>query len=735
MSCHASSPFELFFGRFITQRPAIDGTFASATAAATNFFAWNGSGAPRPPREYRPSSSPSFTVASSFVPSASHSMDSAPWSNVPADEDIFSSPLKKVPVIDAPLAAICIRNGTSTPPAVTVASHMPPIDGVCAAAGWIVHAAAAMAAATSPFAVMRRLLTQKEKPGRRCRVRAWWLLSASGADQARDGAADVEPRRPEAAPAPRHEQRRQRSTSIRSSVAWFRAPGARPPGRRGTLGATAGGRPEPEAVQGGRRADEPDGDGHRQGRPPHHRPRQGGVRALRRRRASGGDAVHQRARADRARRPARHQRQHVRAAHRRRAHRGRSLSLHAARRAGRVLPRRLQPQGARAHRVDARARRSDRRARGAEAVGRHVDLRRDRGGDADRRAPPPGARRDRDHLGRRRHGEHGDAARRADGADAERRVRLRDRDRLARPAADQHARQPAGAARDHQRERRQHRDRPVVGRSRRGDGADRRGAEQPVHARLLVDARRRRQVPQHPRARGRERLPGARAQRLRGRRAIVDSVNCFVDNGRPMDAVDSVRAFNRFYTRHVGALGEHLLDSPYSLTEMRVLYELAHRDAASAADLAGELGLDAGYLSRILARFASRRLIARDPAPADARRTVIRLTPRGRAAFAPYERKTRDGVAAMLAGLSPRRRGALVDAMRTVRAQLDPSAAPPVRAYTLRTHRPGDLGWIVQMHGAIYAREYGYDPRFEAIVARIAADFLERFDPGRERCW
>jgi len=202
-----------------------------------------------------------------------------------------------------------------------------------------------------------------------------------------------------------------------------------------------------------------------------------------------------------------------------------------------------------------------------------------------------------------------------------------------------------------------------------------------------------------------------------------------------MDAVDSVRAFNRFYTRHVGALGEHLLDSPYSLTEMRVLYELAHRDAASAADLAGELGLDAGYLSRILARFASRRLIARDPAPADARRTVIRLTPRGRAAFAPYERKTRDGVAAMLAGLSPRRRGALVDAMRTVRAQLDPAAAPPVRAYTLRTHRPGDLGWIVQMHGAIYAREYGYDPRFEAIVARIAADFLERFDPARERCW
>ncbi len=202
-----------------------------------------------------------------------------------------------------------------------------------------------------------------------------------------------------------------------------------------------------------------------------------------------------------------------------------------------------------------------------------------------------------------------------------------------------------------------------------------------------------------------------------------------------MDAIDTVRAFNRFYTRHVGALGERLLDSPYSLTEMRVLYELAHRDGVAAADLTAVLGLDAGYLSRILARFQAQRLITRVGAAADARRALIRLTPQGRRAFAPWERKTRDGIADMLAALAPAARHDVVEAMQTLRRHLDPAAASPVRAYALRTHQPGDLGWIVRMHGVLYAREYGYDARFEAVVARIAADFLDHFDAARERCW
>lgn len=201
------------------------------------------------------------------------------------------------------------------------------------------------------------------------------------------------------------------------------------------------------------------------------------------------------------------------------------------------------------------------------------------------------------------------------------------------------------------------------------------------------------------------------------------------------DAVEAVRAFNRFYTRHVGALGERLLDSPFSLTEMRVLYELARRDSASASDLIAGLGLDAGYLSRILRRFESGRLIARTNAPGDARRALVRLTARGRSAFAPCEQRTRDDIAAMLGALAPRDRRDLLGAMRTLRRVLDPEGLRPAPAYRLRPHRAGDLGWIVQMHGRLYAQEWGYDARFEAAVARIAADFLDRFDPVRERCW
>jgi DNA-binding MarR family transcriptional regulator/GNAT superfamily N-acetyltransferase len=203
---------------------------------------------------------------------------------------------------------------------------------------------------------------------------------------------------------------------------------------------------------------------------------------------------------------------------------------------------------------------------------------------------------------------------------------------------------------------------------------------------------------------------------------------------RPLDAV---RAFNRFYTRQIGALGERLLDGPFTLTETRVLYELAHRDAPTATDVGRDLGLDAGYLSRILRRFAARGLITRTPSPTDRRHTLLRLSPRGRAAFAPLETRARDEASTMLKPLSPPQRQQVVDAMGTIERLLAPPGARPddEPPYILRPHQPGDMGWVVHRHGAIYAREWGYNDEFETLVARICADFLEHLDPSGERCW
>jgi DNA-binding MarR family transcriptional regulator/N-acetylglutamate synthase-like GNAT family acetyltransferase len=197
--------------------------------------------------------------------------------------------------------------------------------------------------------------------------------------------------------------------------------------------------------------------------------------------------------------------------------------------------------------------------------------------------------------------------------------------------------------------------------------------------------------------------------------------------------VAAVRAFNRFYTRQIGVLGDHLLGSPYSLTEMRVLYELASRTTTTATALGRDLGLDAGYLSRILARFARRNLITRAAAPHDARQTMLRLTARGRAAFKPLDARARQGIAAWLDPLPPAAQREVVDAMATIERRLANADAQP--ACTLRTHRAGDMGWVVHRHGVLYAREWGYDSSFEALVARIVADFLDRFDAERERCW
>jgi len=201
--------------------------------------------------------------------------------------------------------------------------------------------------------------------------------------------------------------------------------------------------------------------------------------------------------------------------------------------------------------------------------------------------------------------------------------------------------------------------------------------------------------------------------------------------------VDTVRAFNRFYTQQIGVLGEHLLESAFSLAEMRALYELAHRDALTASDLGRDLGLDAGYLSRILRRFETRGLIGRSPSAADGRQHVLRLTRKGRAAFEPLEARARDEVAALLGQLAGPEQRQVVDAMGTIARLLGAPRAEADRAapYLLRTHQPGDMGWIVHRHGAIYAREWGYNAEFEALVARICADFLDRFEPAGERCW
>jgi DNA-binding MarR family transcriptional regulator/GNAT superfamily N-acetyltransferase len=200
--------------------------------------------------------------------------------------------------------------------------------------------------------------------------------------------------------------------------------------------------------------------------------------------------------------------------------------------------------------------------------------------------------------------------------------------------------------------------------------------------------------------------------------------------------VDAVRAFNRFYTRHIGVLGERHLESPFSLTEMRVLYELAHRDAPAAAELGRDLGLDAGYLSRILRRFESRGFVGRRPSPADARQSLLHLTRKGRAAFTPLEARARDEVEALLQRVASADRHTVVDAMNTIERLLGAPRQDAVRApYMLRAHQPGDMGWVIHRHGALYAKEWGYNEEFEALVARICADFLDHFDPSGERCW
>lgn len=200
------------------------------------------------------------------------------------------------------------------------------------------------------------------------------------------------------------------------------------------------------------------------------------------------------------------------------------------------------------------------------------------------------------------------------------------------------------------------------------------------------------------------------------------------------DSVAAVRRFNRFYTRRIGVLQGGLLASPYSLTEVRVMYELAHRSKPTASELGNELGLDAGYLSRILRRFRKEGLIASAGSKDDARRTHLWLTDKGRRTFGPLERGTDKQVAAMLGMLPTTQQDRLVAAMRSVEALLDGEGGAAPR-FTLRKHRPGDMGWVISAHGSLYAQEFGWDESFEALVAEIAVGFIRKFNPERERCW
>jgi DNA-binding MarR family transcriptional regulator/GNAT superfamily N-acetyltransferase len=195
--------------------------------------------------------------------------------------------------------------------------------------------------------------------------------------------------------------------------------------------------------------------------------------------------------------------------------------------------------------------------------------------------------------------------------------------------------------------------------------------------------------------------------------------------------VSEVRAFSRFYTRVIGLLDRYL-DSPYSATEVRVLFELVHRDRCGVAELRADLGLDAGYLSRILTRFEGDGLATREPSPTDGRRQLARPTDRGREVFAALDERSSAEVGALLADVPESDRRRLVAAMTTIRRTLG-DAPPP--AYVLRPPCPGDLGWIVHRHGVRYAEECGFDTTFEALVAGVVADFGTGHDPEREAAW
>jgi DNA-binding MarR family transcriptional regulator/predicted N-acetyltransferase YhbS len=218
---------------------------------------------------------------------------------------------------------------------------------------------------------------------------------------------------------------------------------------------------------------------------------------------------------------------------------------------------------------------------------------------------------------------------------------------------------------------------------------------------------------------------------------ILDSVNysqeTAVMGSRADRRVEEIRRFNRFYTRRIGVLGRGLLGSDLSLTEVRVLYELAHSHAPTASELARDLDLDPGYLSRILARFERAGYLTREPTAADARRSLLSMTAAGRKVFEPLDAAAHDQVRAMIAGIPAAGQRRLITAMRDIESLL--GTQRDAHDVVLRDPAPGDFGWVIERHGVLYAQEYGWGERFEALVADVVARFMASRDPDRERCW
>ncbi len=198
--------------------------------------------------------------------------------------------------------------------------------------------------------------------------------------------------------------------------------------------------------------------------------------------------------------------------------------------------------------------------------------------------------------------------------------------------------------------------------------------------------------------------------------------------------IEAIRRFNRFYTKQIGVVTSQYLKTPFSLTEARVVYELAHHEPTTAAAISSELDMDAGYLSRMLRTFEKQGLLEKNTSPTDGRQSELRLTGKGLEAFALLNARSHNGIEAMLNKVSREDQNRLVEAMQTIESLLE---APPERkvSYILRPHQPGDMGWVVHRHGVLYAEEYGWDETFEALVAEIVAKFIRHFDSKRERCW